>query len=196
MTQRLRPATQALRLWGPRQWGVAVLAGLATAVVLGLATVLIPNGVFSREIPPVWWNYPVWIATSALTGVLVASYVSPVAGGTPLPGDDDVAAATVARAVESGERRSARLGAVGTFAAWFAVGCPVCNKLALLALGSTGALTWFAPVQPWLGVLALALSAFAVVHRLAGQMACPVNLPVSTARNAVVPVAAEAPEGR
>lgn len=75
MTQRLRPATQALRLWGPRQWGVAVLAGLATALVLGLATVLIPNGVFSREIPPVWWNYPVWIATSALTGVLVASYV-------------------------------------------------------------------------------------------------------------------------
>jgi hypothetical protein len=196
MTQRLRPATQALRLWGPRQWGAAVLAGLATALVLGLATVLIPNGVFSREIPPVWWNYPVWIATSALTGVLVASYVSPVAGGTPLPGDDDVAAATVARAVESGERRSARLGAVGAFAAWFAVGCPVCNKLALLALGSTGALTWFAPVQPWLGVLALALSAFAVVHRLAGQMACPVNLPVSTARNAVVPAAAEAPEGR
>jgi hypothetical protein len=155
MTQRLRPATQALRLWGPRQWGVAVLAGLATALVLGLATVLISNGVFSREIPPVWWNYPVWIATSALTGVLVASYVSPVAGGTPLPGDDDVAAATVARAVESGERRSARLGAVGTLAAWFAV-----------------------------------------VHRLAGQMACPVNLPVSTARNAVVPAVAEAPEGR
>jgi MFS family permease len=196
MTQRLRPATQALRLWGPRQWGVVVLAGLATALVLGLATVLIPNGVFSREIPPVWWNYPVWIATSALTGVLVASCVSPVAGGTPLPGDDDVAAATVARAVESGERRSARLGAVGTLAAWFAVGCPVCNKLALLALGSTGALTWFAPVQPWLGVLALVLSAFAVVHRLAGQMACPVNLPVSTARNAVVPAAAEVPEGR
>ncbi|KUG57276.1 hypothetical protein AVL61_14190 [Kocuria rosea subsp. polaris] len=195
MTQRLRPAAQALRLWGPRQWGVAVLAGLATALVLGLATALIPNSVFSREIPPVWWNYPVWLATSALTGVLVASYVSPVAGGTPLP-DDDVAAATVARAVESGERRSARLGAAGTFAAWFAVGCPVCNKLALLALGSTGAMTWFAPVQPWLGVLALALSAFAVVHRLAGQMACPVNLPVSTARNAVVPAASETPGDR
>ncbi|MFI7741754.1 hypothetical protein [Kocuria rhizosphaericola] len=195
MTQRLRPAVQALRLWGPRQWGVAVLAGLATALVLGLATVLIPNSIFSREIPPVWWNYPVWAATSALTGVLVASYVSPVAGGTPLP-DDDVAAATVARAVGSGTRRSARLGAVGTFAAWFAVGCPVCNKLALLALGSAGALTWFAPVQPWLGVLALALSAFAVVHRLAGQMACPVNLPAGTAENTVVPDVAEAPRGR
>lgn len=98
MTQRLRPATQALRLWGPRRWGVAVLAGLATALVLGLATVLVPNGVFNREIPSVWWNYPVRIATSALTGVLVASSVSPVAGGTPLPGDDDVAAAVLPEA--------------------------------------------------------------------------------------------------
>lgn len=173
MTQRLRPATQALRLWGPRQWGVAVLAGLATALVLGLATVLVPNDVFSREIPPVWWNYPVWIATSALTGVLVASYVSPVAGGTPLPGDDDVAAATVARAVESGERRSARLGAVGAFAAWFAVGCPVCNKIALLALGYSGALTWFAPVQPYLAGAALLMTAGALVVRLRGQVFCP-----------------------
>ncbi|EPR75477.1 hypothetical protein ADILRU_2020 [Leifsonia rubra CMS 76R] len=30
--------------------------------------------------------------------------------------------------------------------AWFAVGCPVCNKIALLALGYTGALACPAPV--------------------------------------------------
>jgi hypothetical protein len=196
MTQRLRPAAQALRLWGPRQWGVAALAGLAAALVLGLTTALVPNDVLSREIPPVWWEHAVWIATSMLTGVLVASYVVPVAGGTPLAEDDDVAAATVARAVESGERRSAGLGALGAVAAWFAVGCPVCHEVALPVLGSAEALAWLAPVQPWLAVPALGLSAFAVLHRLAGQMACPVNLPVRTARNAVVPAPPEAPDER
>ena len=41
--------------------------------------------------------------------------------------------------------------------AWFAVGCPVCNKLALLALGYSGAITWFTPVQPFLALGALIL---------------------------------------
>ena len=61
----------------------------------------------------------------------------------------------------------------GAFLAWFAVGCPVCNKLALLALGYAGAITWFAPVQPFLGILALGLTAVALVVRLRGQVACP-----------------------
>lgn len=174
MTQRLRPAAQALRLWGARQWGVAVLAGLATALLLGLTTELAPPEALSRGTAAAWWDGAVWITVSALSGLLVASYVSPVAGGTPLPAEDDVAAATVVRAVESGERRSALLGAVGVLTAW----------LALLPAWAPG---WFAPVHPWLGAPALALSVVAVVHRLAGQMTCPVNLPVSTAKNAVVP---------
>ena len=39
---------------------------------------------------------------------------------------------------------------------FFAVGCPVCNKLVVLALGFSGALTYFAPLQPALGIAALA----------------------------------------
>lgn len=172
MTQRLRPAARALRLWGPRQWGVAALAGLATALVLGLTAVLVPHDVLGLGIPPGWWTTLVRVATSALTGVLVASYVAPVAGGTPLPEDDGVAAATVARAVESGERRSALLGVLAV----------------ALAVGGG--------VLPGLGVLALVIAASAVVHRLSGQLACPVNLPVRTARNTVVPEASETPDDR
>ncbi|HIW67205.1 MAG TPA: hypothetical protein H9878_03610, partial [Candidatus Dietzia merdigallinarum] len=69
-------------------------------------------------------------------------------------------------------RRSSRLGFVGAFLAWFAVGCPVCNKLALLVLGYSGAITWFAPMQPFLAVIALVLTAVALVVRLRGQVAC------------------------
>lgn len=56
---------------------------------------------------------------------------------------------------------------------FFAVGCPVCNKIVLLALGSAGALTWFEPVQPVLQVAAVALLAWALRSRLRGEIACP-----------------------
>ena len=38
---------------------------------------------------------------------------------------------------------------------YLAVGCPVCNKVVLVALGTSGALSWFAPVQPLLGLAAV-----------------------------------------
>ena len=55
----------------------------------------------------------------------------------------------------------------------------MCNKLALLALGYSGALTWFAPVQPYLGALAIVVLVWALRVRLRGQVACPV-LPSDT----------------
>ena len=161
--ETLRLAAAALRAWGPRQVLTAVVAGTAIAVVMGLATVLIPNSLFSRDIPTVPWNYPVWIVTSALMGLLIATYVAP-------PGER---AAREESTVEVGERRDARTGTAAGMLAWFAVGCPVCNKIALLALGYSGALTWFAPAQPFLAALALALALIAVVSRLRGQVACP-----------------------
>lgn len=159
--ESLRLAAQALRAWTPRQALVATVAAAAVAVVVGLATVLIPNPIFARDIPVVPWNYPVWIATSALMGILIATYVQPPAA----PVSHEPAG--------SAERRSARVGGAAGILAWFAVGCPVCNKIALLALGYTGALTWFAPVQPFLAAIALVLSLLAVVWRLRGQVACP-----------------------
>lgn len=170
-------AGRALRAWGPQQVLVALLAAAVVALVIGLATVLIPNPVFSREIPTLAWNYPVWILTSALMGMLVATYVRP-----PLsPVEDARATDTEARHGErdDSQRRSARVGGVAGILAWFAVGCPVCNKLALLALGYTGALTWFAPLQPFLAGIALVLSVLALVWRLRGQVACP--MPATTA---------------
>ena len=73
------------------------------------------------------------------------------------------------------------MGIAGSMLAWFAVGCPVCNKLALLALGYSGAITWFAPVQPFLALAAMVLTGAALVWRLRGQVACPV--PATQARS-------------
>ncbi|NYD86964.1 hypothetical protein [Cellulomonas oligotrophica] len=152
-------ASRALRAWTPRQVRAAVLAGTVAALVVGLSTVLVPNPVFSREIATLAWNYPVWLVASALTGMLAATYVRPTS--TPDPSDDEPVGT------------AGRLGMVGGLLTWFAVGCPVCNKIALLAIGYSGALTWFAPAQPYLAALAITLTAVALVWRLRGQVICP-----------------------
>lgn len=156
-------ARDALRQWSGRQVAAAVLGAVAVAVTIGVPTVLIPNPVFGREIPVEPWSYPVWILTSLLGGLLVATYVRPRTTAAEPAGDGPAAA---------GEGVS-RAGMAGGLLTWFAVGCPVCNKLVLLALGYTGALTWFAPVQPVLAVAGLALTAGALLVRLRGQVACP-----------------------
>src|SRR5699024_3140070 len=87
------------------------------------------------------------------------------------------------------ERRSGVLGGAGGILGWFAVGCPVCNKIALLALGYTGALTYFAPLQPILAALSIVLLVVAVIIRLKGQSACPVPSSERSVRSCLPPQA-------
>jgi hypothetical protein len=90
-----------------------------------------------------------------LSGLLLATYVKT---------DNSVA-----------EETSLRIGGVGGFLAFFAVGCPVCNKVALLALGYSSALHYFAPVQPYLAMASILLLGFALRKRLVGESVCSVN---------------------
>ena len=156
----LEASALALRSWTRRQYVAAAGFSGGFALLIGFPTVLIPNPVFGREVPVVAWNYPVWIATSVLAGMLAATYVR-----------RSRVAAEASEVVESGDAPS-KFGMVGAVLAWFAVGCPVCNKIALLALGYSGALTWFAPVQPYLAAIALATTAGALLMRLRGQVLC------------------------
>ena len=75
--------------------------------------------------------------------------------------------------------RPTRRGLAAGVLTFFAVGCPVCNKIALLALGYSGAITWFAPVQPYLALAALALTGVALLWRLRGPVACPGAAPAA-----------------
>ena len=165
-----RLAIRALKAWRVRQVIAAIVAALLVALVIGFATVLIPNDLFTRDIPPTWWDHPVWIITSVLSGILIATYVRPDTSAAP----ETTAAGTSANAQYDSARqeRSGKIGMLGGFLAWFAVGCPVCNKIALLILGYSGALTWFAPFQPVLAVSAMLLTGVAVIWRLKGQVAC------------------------
>jgi hypothetical protein len=142
-----------LRAWPRRRWVVAAATTALYALLVAVPTDLVDTPLFWREVPPTWWSWPALLLSSALAGVLTASYVAADA----VPVDDE---------------RPRRGGLVGGLLTYFAVGCPVCNKLVLLALGSAGAMTWFEPFQPVLQVAALAVLLWALRARLRGEISC------------------------
>lgn len=153
--------------WGRRRWVAAVLGALGVAVLTGAPTVMFPNPLFGRMVPVTAWNRPVWVVTSVLAGLLIATYVTP---------------ATAQTAAEAADGRdelddATRRGGLGGLVSYFAIGCPVCNKLVVLALGSSGAMSWFAPLQPLLAVASVGLLAWALWTRLRTAESCAVGSP-------------------
>jgi hypothetical protein len=132
----------------------SALATLAALAVFGVVSAIIPNPLFGRQIPPDGAALAVWLVSAPLMGAIAATYLTPIPGGdaTPLVTPEPAA-------------RSA-LGYAGTIGAFLAIGCPVCNKVALVLLGTGGALNVWAPLQPVLGGLSLVLLAATLAWRL------------------------------
>ena len=124
------------------------------ALVLAVPTAIIDNPWFTRMTPVEPEQYGFWAATSLLTGALLATYIDPNLrhglGG-----------------------RTVGAGLLGVFA----VGCPVCNKLVVAILGTSGALSWFAPIQPLLGLGAVALAGYGLWIRVRALRAGACRLP-------------------
>lgn len=139
---------------GPRFLLGAVLGTTFVAVAIGVPTDVLPNPWFTRMTPATTSNYIFWVASSVLTGALLATYLLP----------------RVKR------NRIAAAGAGSGYLGVLAVGCPVCNKLIVSLLGVSGAFNYFAPIQPLLGAAGLALAALALAIRLRGaRRACNID---------------------
>ncbi|WP_051660558.1 hypothetical protein [Mycolicibacterium aromaticivorans] len=137
--------------WSWKQWLAAVIGAVAVALVVGVPTGLLTTPLYTRMTPVPWWSYTVWIATAAMSGMLIATYVQrPQA--TP--------AAT-------------RTGVVANVGSFLAVGCPVCNKVVIALAGVGGALNVWAPMQPLIAAISLAALGWALRRRLTGPQACP-----------------------
>jgi hypothetical protein len=150
-------ALDTLRRWSGRQLVVAALAALVIAVLIGVPTDVIPNPVFGRPVPVTWWSYPTLVVTALLGGLLVGTYVRRDESMI-----DEVDAPT-------------RNGGIAGLLSFFAVGCPVCNKVVIVALGATGARQWFEPIQPILAVASIVLLAWALRARLRSADTCRVR---------------------
>lgn len=133
-----------------RFWLVAGLGTVASLVVLGVPTAVIPNPFFIRMTPTETFSVVVWLASAPLIGLLIATYVRPPRHA-------------IGR--ETQERGAGR-ATLGGVAAYLAIGCPICNKVVVAALGVSGALSWFAPLQPIIGAGSLALLGATLAWRL------------------------------
>lgn len=146
-----------LTRWSGRRWLAALGASVVIALLIGLPTDVIANPVFGRPVPVTWWSYPTLAITAVLGGLLVATYVR-----------DPAAPESSAEEIDAPTRN----GGIAGLLSFFAVGCPVCNKLVIIAVGATGARQWFEPVQPLLAVGSIALLAWALRGRLRSSEAC------------------------
>lgn len=144
-----------LRRWPARRWWVAVGTALFTVVFIAVPTDLIDTPLFAREVAPTSWSWPVLLVSAILAGLVTATYVAHPDGAEP-------------------SRAVGRLGMAGWVVTFFAVGCPVCNKLVLLALGATGAMQFFEPVQPYLAAASIGLLSWALYARLSRENSCRV----------------------
>jgi hypothetical protein len=154
MKSQLILCVNSLRTWPKVRWYAAIATALLTFIVIGIPTAVIPNSIFGREVEVTAWSIPVLAATSLLSGLLLATYIAAA------PAIDD--------------QKSARFGGAGAVLSYFAVGCPVCNKLALVALGYSGAIKYFAPIQPFLGFLSIALLFYVFRKRVLNEGSCAV----------------------
>lgn len=131
---------------------MAVSVAVLTYFVIALPTAVVENPVFGREIGVTSWSVTVILISSILTGLLTATYVK--------------------NDFSDENPRQLKIGGAGALLSYFAVGCPVCNKLALIALGYSGAIQYFAPIQPYLAVAGIALLAYSLRMRLNNEYSC------------------------
>ena len=143
--------------------GATVLVGLAT----GIPTDVLPNPWFTRMTPVRTLDLVLWPLTSIAVGSVFATLVLDRPDGS-YPG--------------------VTAGTGGGLLSVFAISCPICTKVVVLVLGASGALTYFAPIQPVLGVAALALAGIALRYRMR-QLSARCPLPRSASR--VAPRSAE-----
>jgi hypothetical protein len=124
----------------------AMLYGLAgallAALAIGIPSDVIPNPIFGRPSTPVRpQDYAFLAVTAVLAGVLAASFAFPQTRTC------------------STQQGRATAGGLLTF---LAVGCPTCNKVIVLLIGASGALDYFAPLQPLLGIASIGLLLVAI----------------------------------
>jgi hypothetical protein len=167
------PACPIVALIDPRLLAWGAVWSVVSLLAFGLGSAIIPNAVFGRQIPPEPFAIWTWVASAPLMGLVLATYTVPVRSSTAFimvtPEGRPASAPT-------DDRKGSRLGMVAGLGAFLAIGCPVCNKIALILLGTSGALSIWAPIQPFLAAASLVLLVGTLLWRLRMRAlggACP-----------------------
>ncbi len=119
---------------------IGSIAAFSIFAAFGIVTVLLPNEFFIRMTPVYVYDYIFLVMTSILSGAYIGLWY-------------------YTKKTQTKCNYAATGGAVGGFLSF---GCAICNKLLILLLGVTGVVAYFMPIQPILGVVSVALLAYAV----------------------------------
>ncbi|WIV67686.1 hypothetical protein [Natrialbaceae archaeon AArc-T1-2] len=120
--------------------GIAVGAGVF--LLFGIVSGLVPNPLYVRMVP----RTPLDYAFLALTSVLAAVYV------------------IQRSSLDSEECSGDRCAYAGTAGGFLAVACPTCNAVLLALFSSSALMTYFDPLRPLFGVVAVGLFG-AIIYR-------------------------------
>ena len=144
-------------------WPRAVLFAGIAAVLIAIPSDLIDTPIFGRPVAVRWIDYVILAVTSTLIGLIFAIRPQPA---------DGAASQELSVTVDRQGTRTIW----GGFVSFLAVGCPVCNQAVVALAGVSGALSWWAPVQPIVGLLAVGLLLYTLRKRLNTYKlaACPV----------------------
>ena len=147
-------------------WPRAVLFAGVAAVLIAVPSDLIDTPIFGRPVEVRWIDYVILAVASALIGLIFAIRPEPA---------DPVDTAVSEELAVTVDRQGTRT-IWGGFVSFLAVGCPVCNQAVVALVGVSGALSWWAPVQPFIGLLAVGLLLYTLRKRLNTYKlsACPV----------------------
>jgi hypothetical protein len=146
---RVADLRTALTLFGVRGWTFALAGAIAMFLLIGIPASLVDNPIFDRQLAARPQDYVIWAVSIGLGGLI---------------------AGTFAIAPLTGEVKTISGGVLSTIA----VGCPICNKVAVTLLGTSGALNIFGPTQIFIGIASLALLAWTLLLRTQAIVgACP-----------------------
>ena len=138
-------------------WLRAIPYAAVAALLIGIPSDLIDTPVFGRPVPTRSIDYVILAITAALIGLIFAIRIP----DDPAPDDDTKPV-------------------WGGFVSFLAVGCPVCNQAVVALVGTSGALSWWAPVQPVVGLLAIGILLYALARRLDTYQltSCPIPVDI------------------
>ena len=120
--------------------GVGIFSGLSIFVIFAAVSVLIETRLFQRMTPVYFYDYIFLLLTSILSGTFIGLWYY----------------------TKKTSRKCSAAATGGALGGFLSFGCTICNKLIVLAIGVTGALTYFAPIQPILGIVSIILLSWAV----------------------------------
>lgn len=145
--------------WTRSQWKVVGWTYLLSLLLMGVVGETLPGASYGRVVPVAWWNWLTLLLSPVLIALIAGTFVT---GGS--------SSRRARRASKAGTGAGAAVGTI-------AMSCPVCSPLAIPLFGTSGVLSFLAPLRGLVAALSIGLLLVTLVIRLRAIQACRIDQP-------------------